>query len=268
MAAKRNTLCLADKMKVIEYAKQNPSAGTRKIAEMFECGRTQIQTILKNQESITRDYETNAPAARKRLRGPQYDDVDSTLYDWYCLARQRLVPVTGPMLQEEALIIARSLGINDFKASNGWLQRFKDRNNIKQLVVSGESGDVNQETVTAWREGLVTLVHGYSPKDIWNEDETGCFFRALPDKTLADAKKACKGGKKAKIRITLAFFVNAAGEKEMPIVIGKSASPRCFKGIRDKKMPLGVPYYSNAKAWMDSVIMLDILNKINRKLAQ
>ena len=142
MAAKRNTLCLADKMKVIEYAKQNPSAGTRKIAEMFECGRTQIQTILKNQESITRDYETNAPAARKRLRGPQYDDVDSTLYDWYCLARQRLVPVTGPMLQEEALIIARSLGINDFKASNGWLQRFKDRNNIKQLVVSGESGDV------------------------------------------------------------------------------------------------------------------------------
>ena len=79
--------------------------------------------------------------------------------------------------------------------------------------MSGES-DVNQETVTAWRERLVTLVHGYSPKDIWNEDETGCFFRAMPDKTLADEKKkACKGGKKVKIRITLAFFVNATGEK-------------------------------------------------------
>ena len=83
-----------------------------------------MQTILKNQELITRDYETNPPAARKRLCGPQYEDVDSTLYDWYCLARQMLVPVTGPMLQEEALIIACSLGINDFKASNGWLQRF------------------------------------------------------------------------------------------------------------------------------------------------
>ena len=102
MAAKRNTLCLADKMKVIEYAKQNPSAGTRKIAEVFECGRTQIQTIIKKQESVTRDYKTNG-----------------ILYDWYCLARQRLVPVSGPMLQEEALIIVRSLGINDFKASNG-----------------------------------------------------------------------------------------------------------------------------------------------------
>ena len=80
------------------------------------------------------------------------------------------------MLQEEALIVASRLGIKDFKASNGWLGRFKERNNIKQLVVSGESGDVNEETVTAWRERLVTLVRGYSPEDIWNEDETGCFF--------------------------------------------------------------------------------------------
>ena len=60
------------------------------------------------------------------------------------------MPVTGPMLQVEVLIIANSLGINEFKACNGWLQIFKDRNNIKQLVVSGESGD--EETVAAWRE--------------------------------------------------------------------------------------------------------------------
>lgn len=183
MATKRNTLCLADKMKVIEYAKQNSSAETRKIAEVFKCGRTQIQMILKNRESITHDYETNAPADRKCLRGPQYEDINSTFYDWYSLARQRLVPVSGPMLQEEALIVASRLGINDFKASNGWLGRFKERHNIKQLVVSGESGDVNEETVTAWRERLVTLVRGYSVEDIWNKDETGCFFRALPDKT-------------------------------------------------------------------------------------
>ena len=66
------------------------------------------------------------------------------------LDRDLCLSLHGPMLQEEALIIARSLGINDFKASHGWLQGFKDRNNIKQLVVSGELGDVNQETVTAW----------------------------------------------------------------------------------------------------------------------
>ena len=47
---------------------------------------------------------------------------------------------------------------------------------------------VNEVTVTAWQERLVALVRGYSPEDIWNENKTGCFFRALPDKILADTK--------------------------------------------------------------------------------
>ena len=78
-------------------------------------------------------------------------------------------------------------------------------------------------------------MEGYKPDDIWNEDETGCICRALPEKTLAEKKKECNGGKKAKQRLTIAFFVNAAGGKEQPIVIGKSAKPRCFKGIRNRR---------------------------------
>ena len=75
-------------------------------------------------------------------------------------------------------------------------------------------------------------------------------------------------GKKAKQRITLAFIVNAGGGKEVPIVVGKAASPRRFKGLKDKKNPLGVPYYKNVKMWMNSDIMFDVLTKTNRKLAQ
>lgn len=70
------------------------------------------------------------------------------------------------------------------------------------------------------------------------------------------------------VRITLAFLVNAAGDKGLPIVIGRAAPPKCFKGIKDKKKPLGIPYYSNAKAWMDFVIMSDILMMLYPKFAQ
>lgn len=91
---------------------------------------------------------------------------------------------------------------------------------------------------------------GYSPKDTWNEDETGCFFQALPDKTLADAKKACKGGQKAKIRITLAF---CRWRKRNANCDRKISLPWCFKGIRDKKMPLGVPYYKSLDGFSDHV---------------
>ena len=117
----------------------------------------------------------------------------------------------------------------------------KDRHTINQLVVSGEAGDVAVETIEAWQERLKTLVEGYTPEDIWNADETGCFLQALPQRSLANAKKSCKGGKKSKIRVTLVFLVNAAGGKELPIVIGRAASPRCFKDIKDKKQLLGIP---------------------------
>ena len=105
---------------------------------------------MKAKESIIADFETNAPASRKR--GTRYQDVDDAVYEWYRLARERLVPVSGPMVQAEAVLLAKELGNESFKASNGWLQSFKQRHNIIQLVVSGESGDVREDTVVAWME--------------------------------------------------------------------------------------------------------------------
>ena len=90
-------------------------------------------------------------------------------------------------------------------------------------------------------ERLPSILDGYSPEDVWNQDETGCFYRALPEKSLAEKKKKCHGGKKAKERLTISFLVNAAGEKEVPVVIGKAAKPRCFKGLNDVAKPLGIP---------------------------
>ena len=69
------------------------------------------------------------------------------------------------------------------------------------------------------------ILEGYTAQNIWNIDETGCFWRALPEKGLAEKGKACHGGKKSKLRVTVALFVNAAGEKEKPIVVWKSANP-------------------------------------------
>ena len=143
----KNMLSLGDRVEVIDYAKRNPGVGTRRIAEIFKCGQTQVQAILKVKESIIADFETNAPASRKCSRGTRYQDIDDAVYEWYRLARERLVPVPSPLLQAEALLLAKELGNESFKASDGWLQSLKQRHNIVQLVVSGESGDVCKDTV-------------------------------------------------------------------------------------------------------------------------
>lgn len=143
----RNDLSLARKVEVIEYRKKNPTLGSRKIAEVFKCGRTQIQNIIKNKEAILTEYEANAPASRKRHCGGEFEDINEVVYTWYSLARQRSVPVTGPMLQEEARIIAKKIGHLRFRASNCGLDSFKKRHNIRQFTVSGEVAYVSDETV-------------------------------------------------------------------------------------------------------------------------
>jgi len=87
---------------------------------VFSCGKTQIQRILKQKDDIQALYENNPSESRKRKRLSQFDDIDEAVYQWYKLARQRQVPVNGPMLKEEALKIAETLGNRVFKASNDW----------------------------------------------------------------------------------------------------------------------------------------------------
>ena len=70
--------------------------------------------------------------------------------------------------------------------------------------MSGNAGDVSEETVQTWMERLEVLIEGYAPQNIWNMDETACFYCALPEQSLADIRRQCRGGKKAKNRLTLA----------------------------------------------------------------
>ena len=97
-------------------------------------------------------------------------------------------------------------------------------------------------------------------------DESGCFFKALPDPGLVQKGKQAKGGKKSKQRFTIAFLVSAAGQKiDEPIFIWKSKLPRCFKGLREPSRPGNVHYFSNSKSWMTSEIFETVLSKLNRK---
>ena len=62
----------------------------------------------------------------------------------------------------------------------------------------------------------------------------------------------CKGGKKSKYRITVAFTINAAGKSEVKLfAIWKSDNPHCFQGV---KKDLPVEFYSQPKAWMTSKV--------------
>ena len=90
----------------------------------------------------------------------------------------------------------------------------------------------------------------FANKDVYNLDETGCFWKALPNKGFVKGK----GGKQ---RFIVTFLVNAAGEKETPIFIWQSEKPRCFRGFDKNNLP--VKYYHQMKAWMTGEILDSVL---------
>ena len=101
--------------------------------------------------------------------------------------------------EEEALEIKKHLNIDEFltfTASNGWQEKWKISYGSGEKRVNGKAGEVSGETINAWMERLLELTKDYDPVDIWNMDETGCFFKALPEKGLAEKKSQTRGGKK------------------------------------------------------------------------
>ena len=67
---------------------------------------------------------------------------------------------------EKARQIAAALGKESFKGTNGWLERWKTRYNVKGFRVCGESGDVSGVTVDSWKERLPEILQGYKKENI------------------------------------------------------------------------------------------------------
>ena len=173
--------------------------------------------------------------------------------------------MSGPILLTKADEFSQKFEIENFKASTGWLERFKEWNGIMFKKVCGEAKSVNMTSteMTEWGQRLSRLLEQYSPDDIYNADETGMFYRLLPDKTLEYKKVGCHGGKKSEERLTVMVCANMSGKDKLPLlIIEKSANPRCFKN----KKTLPTTYTSNKKAWMTSEIFTDWLKKLDQRL--
>lgn len=218
---KRKILCLEERVKVLKLCERGESC--RKVASDFGVGKTQIQAIMKNKDEIMKHWDGGVAGERKILtaRRCAYGDLNEKVYAWFCSARAKNLPVSGKLLQEKALLYSVEMNHDDYSASNGWLYRFQKRYNIKCSVLSGEGADVSSEVVEDWEKRLSHMCEGYALKDIFNADETGLFYRALPSRSLVAKGDMCKGGKQGKERMTVLLCASATGEKVRPLVIGK-----------------------------------------------
>ena len=84
--------------------------------------------------------------------------MNEALYEWYLLAVSKNIYPDGTQLILKAKEIANRMDVHEFKGSNGWLEKWKLRYNIRQMTICGESGDVSGDTVTSWKERLPEIL--------------------------------------------------------------------------------------------------------------
>ncbi|KAK7501648.1 hypothetical protein BaRGS_00007079 [Batillaria attramentaria] len=263
---KRCGLSLKRKLEILDFVEKSKKS-KRKLADELGVPRSTLYDILKEKEKLEeRRNSGSASLDTVKHRTANYAELDRRLLDWLKFARSQNIPISGPVLKIRANKIAEDLGIQDWNCSDGWLTRWKKRNNIVSKAESGERGSVDEKATDEWvRNVLKPLLARYEARDVFNVDETALFWRMLPGKSLCFKGERCIGGKKSKDRITVMICSNMNGtEKPRLLTIGKFKNPRCFKGI--KRLP--VQYEANSKCWMNADIFKDWLQKFDNRMVQ
>ena len=190
----------------------------------------------------------------------------SSVWLWFTQALKQNAVISDDIIQQKARYFGGELGITEveFSYSRGWLARFKSRFSISLHKLSGEAESADKNAVLMGRAELQKVLAEYHLDDIFNFDETGLFFRLPPNATLAS--HPVQGCKRAKDRLTVGLISNATGTyKGKPVVIWKSAHPRCFEKHYDPNVI--VTYRHNSTAWMTTTLFSDVVTRFDSQMA-
>ena len=78
-ALEKKTLTLEQKIKFLEYAEGNKNVGCRKLADVFNIGKTAAANILNNKKKIREQYDKFHEKNKKRNRSGKYKLVNDIL---------------------------------------------------------------------------------------------------------------------------------------------------------------------------------------------
>ncbi|XP_028649015.2 jerky protein homolog-like [Erpetoichthys calabaricus] len=258
MASKRKhkSCTLKEKLEVLKRLHKGESA--TQLSKEFGVGKATISDWKKNRGKIEQFCTTTSEKTiekRSKTTVSSYEKLDEALFLWFTQARQKGIPITGPLIQEKALQLNKLMDSDvSFTASCGFLDRWKKRHGIRQLTITGEKLSADNEAAVEYLEEFKCIISSYSPQQVYNADETGLNFKALPTKSLASQEeRSAPGFKMDKQRLTVLACSNASATNKLPLmVIGKSAKPRCFKNMNMNSLP--VFYRNQKKAWLDRAL--------------
>jgi hypothetical protein len=224
---------------ISKLSKTNPPSKCA-LAREYDVSEGAIRKVWEKRDSILeRSALLSEKAKQKTFRASvgQFIELEDMLYIWIDSMRHAKLHVSPSLAIAKAKIIASTLSIfdSDFKASWQWLSHFRTRRGLQKMLLHGEGAEVdkNDPELLSALEELYSIIVQYDPKNVYNMDETGLFFRLLPRYSILmpnEDSSSTRSKKKTKDRVFLIVCANACRTHKIPcVMIGKTKEPACIK---------------------------------------
>ena len=128
ISTSRFRFTVAQKVELLDLMKKG--VARPELCRAYNIPSSTLHHICQAEAQIREVYKQNGDPNRLSVRKTPYHQLESELSKWIVAVQARNIPINGPIVQERALELAEALGADGFTASNGWLARFKKRENL------------------------------------------------------------------------------------------------------------------------------------------
>ena len=168
-------------------------------------------------------------------------------------------PVSNQLLKSKAIQIAGGLNIECFRASCGWLNRWKQWYNVGVRAGTNNAQKIPKDyadLLHTFRKSVITIrkAENIGPADIVNMDQTMCRFDMPPSRTnnkRGERTICIKTTHAEKKGFTVALAATASGKKLPAVIVfkerGRSLGVRVRRSLR---IPPNVQVRATTNGWM------------------
>ena len=207
------------KLHIIKFAELNR---VRKASKTFGPEPKLIRNWRKTKEQLLTESNKVARMIIQKLPSPKHADMQNQLYEWLCERREEGVCINTAMMKIEAKRL-----VPEFKASNGWFERFiaKKHLSVRRVTTSGRDLPNNVEAIVD--KYLETCHESYSVPNfnritLCNMDQTSIYLDSTNSYTfnpIGDKRIPSITSGNEKTRVSVAFTAAASGNKLKPLIL-------------------------------------------------
>lgn len=248
----RRELSIAEKIALLDQIQSLPSKiSARRLSEITGVPKSTLARLVSQKDKLRELWTKRQDLGwtKKRKREGKDPDVEDALAKWFAMVSKDNVQVNGPILKAKAVDLAQQLGHMDFKATDGWLSRWKSRHNIKLKKITETDTklihNISTDEILSPDQWILIklpyLLNEFCSSDVYNVGETELFYNAAPNGNLYFDDTVLE----TKDYVTMLCCSNMSGcDKKKLCIVGQHPASKCFNGLSTESLP--ILYFYNA----------------------